>query len=127
MLLDTFKRFQLLLFFILCLTISLIVWIPQALITPIHPKTPLTLSSPPTLVVVWAPAALAILLSRVIEGKSGMQALFQSLRRWRVDTQWYLFVLLYPAAIWFLARAIDAMFGRALEFTVPILTHFPPD
>lgn len=79
------------------------------------------------LLAVWAPALSAILLSRVKEGKAGAQALFHPIRRWRVGIQWYLFILLYPVAIWFLARAIDAVFGRAFEFAIPILTYFPPE
>ena len=62
-----------------------------------------------------------------MEGKTGPQALFHPIRRWRVGIQWYLFILLYPAVIWFLARAIDTVFGHSFEFTMPILTYFPPE
>jgi membrane protease YdiL (CAAX protease family) len=45
-----------------------------------------------------------------------------------VGIQWYLFVLLYPAAIWLVARTIDAVFGLAYELAfMPILTYFGPE
>jgi membrane protease YdiL (CAAX protease family) len=121
------KRAQLPLFFLLCLIISWIVWIPQALARLCGTQTPFTRDSPLNLLAVWAPAVSAILLSRAMEGKTETQALFLSLRRWRTGIHWYLFILLYPAAIWFLARAIDYLFGRPFEFMPPILSYFPLD
>jgi len=121
------KRFQLPLFFILCLIISWAIWVPLAITALSDPQAPIAGGSPLNLLAVWAPALSAILLSRVTEGKTGPQALFHSIRRWRVGIQWYLFILLYPVTIWFLARAIDAVFGRAFEFAIPILTYFPPE
>jgi membrane protease YdiL (CAAX protease family) len=127
MLSDYVRRFQLPLFFLLCLIISWAVWIPQAVTKLSNPQTPFAGGSPLNMLAVWAPALSAILLSRVTEGKAGLQALSHPVRRWRVGIQWYLFILLYPAAIWFLARAIDTAFGRSFEFTIPILTYFPPE
>lgn len=126
MLSHSVKRFQLPLFFLLCLVISWTVWIPQAVTRLSNTQTPVAGGSPLNMLAVWAPALSAILLSRVMDGKAGLRALFHRLRRWRVAIHWYLFILLYPAAIWFLARAIDALFGRSFEFTIPILTYFPP-
>jgi membrane protease YdiL (CAAX protease family) len=127
MLSDYVKRSQLLLFSLLCLVIAWAIWIPQAVTKLSNPQTSFAGGSPLNLLAVWAPALSAILLSRVKQGKAGLQALFHPIRRWRVGIQWYLFILLYPAAIWFLARAIDAVLGRAFEFTIPILTFFPPE
>ncbi len=121
------KRFHISLFFLLCLIISWAIWIPQAIAKLSNPQAPIAGGSPLNILAVWAPALSAILLARVMEGKAGLQALFHPIRRWRVGIQWYLFILLYPAAIWFLACAIDAVFGRSFEFTIPILTYFPPE
>ena len=121
------KRFQLPLFFLLCLIISWAIWIPQAITKLSDPQAPIAGSSPLNMLAVWAPALSAILLSRMMEGKAGPQALFHPIRRWRVGIQWYLFILLYPTVIWFLARAIDTVFGQSFEFTIPILTYFPPE
>ncbi len=121
------KRAQLPLFFLLCLIISWIVWIPQALTKLNSIETPATGGSPLNILAVWAPALSAILLSRVMEGKSGPQMLFQSLRHWHVNIRWYLLVILYPATIWLLARAIDTMFGRTHVLVPPITIYFPSD
>ncbi len=121
------KRFQLPLFFLLCLIISWAVWIPQAVTKLSNPQTPFAGGSPLNMLAVWAPALSAILLLRMLKGKGGPQTLFRLIRRWRVGIQWYLFILLYPAVIWFLARAIDTVLGQSFEFTIPILTYFPPE
>jgi membrane protease YdiL (CAAX protease family) len=127
MLSDFVKRFQLPLFFALCLVIAWAIWIPQAVTKLSAPQTPFAGGSPLNLLAVWAPALSAILLSRLKDGKAGQQALFQPIRRWRVGIRWYLFILLYPAAAWFLARGFDALLGRAFELTIPILGYFPPE
>jgi membrane protease YdiL (CAAX protease family) len=127
MLSDRVKRIQLPLFFLLCLVISWAVWIPQAVTRLNDPQAPIAGGSPLNVLAVWAPALSAILLSRVMEGRAGLHAVFHPLRRWRVGIHWYLFILFYPAAIWFLARAIDFVLGRSFEFTIPIFTYFPPE
>ncbi len=118
---------KLALFFLMSLVISWAVWIPQAIAQLSNPQSSVAGSSPLNILAVWAPALSAILLSRVTEGKSGLQALFLSIRRWRIGIRWYLFTLLYPAAVWCLARAIDIMLGRDFDLSIPILTYFPPD
>lgn len=121
---NTFKRFYLPLFFLLCLIISWAIWVPQALTRLSDPQTPFAGESPWNLLAVWAPGLSAILVSRVMAGKAGPGALFRPVRRQRIGIGWYLFVLLYPAAVWLLARAVDALFGRSFEFTIPLLTYF---
>ena len=127
MLSDFIKRFRLSLFFLICLVIAWSTWIPQASKQLSNTQSPVAWSSPWNILAVWAPALSAILLLRITEGKSGSAALFQSFRHWRVCIELYLFILLYPAAIWFLARAIDFLVGLDFEFTIPILTYFPPE
>jgi membrane protease YdiL (CAAX protease family) len=121
---NTFKRFHLPLFFLLCLIISWAIWVPQALARLSDPQTPFAGGSPWNLLAVWAPGLSAILVSRVMAGKAGPGALFRPVRRQRIGIGWYLFVLLYPAAVWLLARAVDALLGRSFEFTIPLLTYF---
>jgi membrane protease YdiL (CAAX protease family) len=121
------KSYQLPLFFLLCLVIAWSIWIPQAINKLRAPQEPFASSSPINLIAVWAPALSALFLSQLKGGKAGLQALFGPIRRWRVGIGWYLFSMLYPAAIWFLARGIDALLGRSLSFTAPILTYFPPE
>lgn len=121
------KRFRLPLFFCLSLVISWAIWIPQAITRLSNPDAPIAGSSPLNVVAVWAPALLAILLSRVIDGRAALKLLLHPIRRWRVDIQWYLFILFYPSGIWLLARAVDALFGQSFTFTIPVFTYFPPE
>lgn len=121
------KRVRLPLFFVLCLIISWAIWIPQAIAKLSDPRAATASSSPLNVLAVWAPALSAILLSCMRGGKAGLQSLFHPTRRWHVGIQWYLFILLYPAAVWFLARAIDTVFGQPFDFTIPIFTYFPPE
>lgn len=127
MLTNSIKRFPLPLFFLLCLVISWAIWIPQAITKINNPDTPIGGGSPVNMLAVWAPALSAILLAVVINGKAGLRALLQPLKFWRVGARWYLFILLYPAVIWLVARPIDALFGHPFEHTIPILSYFPPD
>lgn len=124
---NTVKRLCLPLFFLLCLIISWAIWVPQALARLGDPETPFAGGSPWNLLAVWAPGLSAILLSRVMAGKAGPGALFRPVRRQRIGIGWYLFVLFYPAAIWLLARAVDALLGRSFTFTIPLLTYFPAE
>jgi membrane protease YdiL (CAAX protease family) len=121
------KRFQLPLFFLLSLIISWAVWIPEAAAT-LGNRDVVAGGGPLDALAVWGPGLAAILLSLLTAGKAGSRALFRPIRRWRIGIQWYLFVLLYPAAIWLVARAIDGVFGQSYELTfMPILTYFGPE
>jgi uncharacterized protein len=42
---------------------------------------------------VFGPAAAALIMLSVTEGKTGLRSLRQSLRQWRAPWQWYLFIL----------------------------------
>jgi len=127
MLSDFIQRFRLSLFFLMCLVIAWSVWVPQAIAQLRNSQSTVAGSSPWNMLAVWAPALSSILLLRVTEGKSGPTTLFQSIRFWRVGIGWYLFIFLYPAVGWFVARAIDFLLGHDLEFTIPLLAYFPPE
>jgi len=119
------KHFQLHLFFLLSLVISWAVWIPEAVATLGGRDASVAAGGPLGLLAVWGPGLSAILLSLMMAGKAGTRALFSPIRRWRVGIQWYMLVILYPAAILFIARATDAVLGRSYELTfMPILTYF---
>jgi membrane protease YdiL (CAAX protease family) len=45
------------------------------------------------------PSVSGILLTRVLEGRAGIRALFAQLFRWRVSLRWYLLLLLPPALV----------------------------
>jgi membrane protease YdiL (CAAX protease family) len=45
------------------------------------------------------PSVAGILLTRILEGRAGLRALFSRLFRWRVPSTWYLTLLLPPALV----------------------------
>jgi membrane protease YdiL (CAAX protease family) len=112
------------LFLFLCLIVAWSIWVPQALKSLRYPKTAMSGTGPADVLAVWAPALLAILMARVTEGRAGLTALISQLRRWRVGFHWYLFVLLYPGAVWWLSRGIDAVLGHPFHFTGPAYRYF---
>jgi membrane protease YdiL (CAAX protease family) len=121
------KRFRLPLFFLLCLVISWPIWIAKAVAFLDSGKVVLT-GGPLDALAVWAPGLAAILLSLLAGGRPGIGALLRPIRRWRVGIHWYLFVLLWPAALWFATLAIDTVLGRSYEPRfLPILDYFGPD
>jgi uncharacterized protein len=99
------------LFFVLSLTISWLIWVPQAAATlGLHVLT-IPLNSPLMLVAVWGPGLAAVLVALLAGGRTGLRSLFRPLRRWRVGAKWYLLVLLFPAMIWSLGRIVDMIRG----------------
>jgi membrane protease YdiL (CAAX protease family) len=121
------KRVQLPVFFLLCLSISWAIWIPEAIARLENRPTAAAGGGLADMLAVWAPALVGALLSLLTSGRAGWRALLQPLRRWRVGLHWYLFALLYPAAVWLAARGIDTLIGRTYAYSMPILTYFPAD
>ncbi|MEW6713156.1 MAG: hypothetical protein AB1403_25270, partial [Candidatus Riflebacteria bacterium] len=94
-------RYQILLFFLLTLVISWILWIP-ATIAKLHGE--ITVLAPEGFVggiARWAPGLVAILLSFLVSGKTGIGKLFQAIKIWRVGLFWYIFALFFQMIIFF--------------------------
>lgn len=108
------------LFFLLTLAISWAIWLPQAAAALGRPVAALPLDSPLMLLAVWAPGCAAALLALQAAGLAGLRALLRPLRIWRVGARWYLFALLFPAAIWLAGRGIDTLLGARYELRSPL-------
>lgn len=117
---------RLTLFFALTLAISWSVWVPMAVQKMTGKEAPT--GSPLNALAVWAPALAAVIALLVTKEREGVDRLFAQLKRWRTGVHWYLFALLYPAAIWFAAFGIDRLMGRSYPVTYFALAHlFKPE
>lgn len=91
------KPYSLVTFFVLAFGISWAVWVPSALASygflsfHIDPILSGGLGA-------IGPSLAALITTAIFEGRSGFSSLFKRLLTWRVGFQWYLFVLLWPAA-----------------------------
>lgn len=118
------KRYQILLFFLLTLTISWAIWIP-ATVAKIHGET--SVFAPEGLIggiARWLPGLVAILLSFLLSGRTGVAKLFQSIRIWRVGAAWYIFALLFQIVVFYGGKLIDARFGNLYEVSSPLYSVY---
>ncbi len=118
------KRLQLPAFFLLTLIVSWAIWVPLALAKVNGSGTASAAGSPVNLLAVWGPGIAAIVLSLAAGGGRAVRALFRPIRLWRVGPIWYLFALLYPAAVKLAAYGVDRALGRDYTLTFLPLAHF---
>ncbi|HET9487232.1 MAG TPA: CPBP family intramembrane glutamic endopeptidase [Chryseosolibacter sp.] len=51
------------------------------------------------LAMIIAPPVAGLLMTAIVEGKTGLKKLFQSMVRWKVNPRWYLSLLIFPALL----------------------------
>jgi len=104
------RRHPLVFFFLLVFIITWVVWVPRA-------------SGAPLGVVgqawTWAPAIAALLAAALTGGRDALRKLGSRLVRWRVGWQWYLVVILGPAAFSLAVAGIYALFGGSWAEAAP--------
>jgi len=118
------KRYQILLFFLLTLATSWAIWI-LATVAKIYGGT--SVLAPEGLIggmARWLPGLVAILLSFIIFGKSGIGNLFQPIRIWRVGLFWYIFALLFQIIVFYGGKVIDTLLGNFYEVTSPLYSVY---
>lgn len=91
-------------FFISSYAVAWIIWITVGRLYP-------SLLPPLALLGAWAPTLSAVLLTGVIDGKTGIRKLLRRGLYWRVGIQWYAIVLLAIALIGAAAIALHVAFG----------------
>jgi CAAX protease family protein len=69
--------------------------------------------------VVWAPAVAAILAAALTGGRAALRDLGERLVRWRVRWQWYVLVILGPAAFSLAIAGVYALLGGSWSAAVP--------
>jgi membrane protease YdiL (CAAX protease family) len=96
--------------FVLVFALTWVVWVPRA-------------AGVPTGVVgqlwTWVPAVGAVLAAALTGGRAALRQLIRRLLRWRVRWQWYVLVILGPAAFSLAVAGVYALFGGSWSATVP--------
>jgi CAAX protease family protein len=70
-------------------------------------------------VVVWAPAIAAVLAAALTGGRPAVRELGERLVRWRVGWQWYVVVILGPAAFSISVAGVYALLGGSWQAALP--------
>jgi membrane protease YdiL (CAAX protease family) len=104
------RRHPLVTFFLLAFGITWIVWVPQAAGVPVG-----VVGQAWT----WAPAIAALLAAALTGGRDAVRELGARLVRWRVGWQWYLVVILGPAAFSLAVAGVYALLGGSWSAATP--------
>jgi uncharacterized protein len=65
------------------------------------------------------PALAAVIVSQVVQGKTGVQNLLKGLLRWRVGLVWYIVAVLGSAVLLLAAQLITKLLGFSVTIAVP--------
>jgi uncharacterized protein len=104
------RRHPLLTFFLLAFAITWVVWVPRAAGAPLG-----VVGQAST----WAPAIAALLAAALTGGRAAVRDLGARLLRWRVGWQWYLVVILGPAAFSLVLAGVYTLLGGSWEVAAP--------
>src|SRR5690349_3262204 len=93
---------SLVIFFVLTYAVAWAFWLPvvraSAPLTPLH--------SALALAGTFAPSVVALTLTSLSQGRSGVRALLEPMLQWRVSTRWYLFAASYIAVVKIVAAVL---------------------
>jgi uncharacterized protein len=107
---QSMRRYPLVTFFLLAFAITWVVWVPRAAGASLgvvgHAWT-------------WTPAIAALLAAALTGGRDAMGELVARLVRWRVGWQWYLVVILGPAAFSLAVAGVYVLLGGSWAAAAP--------
>lgn len=117
---NTLRRYDPLVFFLMTLALTWVVWIPRAMGFPVGVVGRLW---------TWIPAITALGCAALLYGRAGVRDLGRRLVRWRVRWWWYPVVLVGPLVFSLIAAGIAMLLGQpwpavrpvALTLSVPAL------
>ena len=117
---NSFRRHDALVFYVLTLALTWVVWVPRAMGIPVGIVGQLW---------TWIPAITALVCAALLDGRVGVRDLGRRLVLWRVRWWWYPVVLLGPLVFSLLAAGIAVLFGdpwtavrpAALSLSIPAL------
>ena len=105
-----FRRHPLVTFLLLAFAITWVVWIPRASGAPLGAVGQAW---------TWAPAIAALLAAALSGGRAALRDLGARLVRWRVGWQWYLVVILGPAAFSLVVAGVYVLLGGSWAEAAP--------
>jgi uncharacterized protein len=117
---DRLGRYDALVFFLLTVALTWVVWIPRAMGTPVGVLGQLW---------TWIPAVSALACAALLNGAAGVRDLGRRLVLWRVGWWWYPIVLVGPLVFSLIIAAIAMLLGEpwpavrpeALTLSIPAL------
>jgi membrane protease YdiL (CAAX protease family) len=114
---QSIRRHPLVTFYLLAFGITWVVWVPRAAATQglLTSDLPIVVGQ----VWTWVPAVAAILAAALTGGRDAVRELGARLVRWRVGWQWYLVVILGPAAFSFAVAGVYALLGGSWAAAAP--------
>src|SRR5215212_5023805 len=104
------RRHPLVTFFLLVFILTWVVWVPRASGAPLG-----VLGQAWT----WIPAIAALLAAALTGGRAALRELGSRLVRWRVGWQWYVVVILGPAAFSLAVAGVYVMLGGSWAQAAP--------
>jgi membrane protease YdiL (CAAX protease family) len=108
--LELVRRRPLVVFFLLAFALTWAVWIPRAMGVDFGIIGRLW---------TWMAAAAAVLAAALTGGRTAVRQLFRRLLRWRVGWQWYVVVILGPAAFSAAIAAVYVLLGGSWSAAAP--------
>ncbi len=117
---SSLRRHDALMFYLVTLALTWVVWVPRAMGVPTGVVGRLW---------TWCPAVAAVVCAALLYGRSGVADLGRRLVLWRVRWWWYAIVLVGPLVFSLLAAGIAMLLGQpwsavrpaALTFSMPAL------
>jgi membrane protease YdiL (CAAX protease family) len=111
------RRHPLTTFFVLAFGITWVVWVPRAVGAQLGVVGQVS---------TWAPVIAALLAAALTGGRDAVKELGARLVRWRVGWQWYLVVILGPAAFSLAVAGVYTLFGGSWSAAAPLALREGP-
>jgi uncharacterized protein len=108
---NTLRRYDPLVFFLVTLALTWVVWIPRAMGFPVGVVGRLW---------TWIPAIAALVCAALLYGRAGVRDLGRRLVRWRVRWWWYPVVLVGPLVFSLIAAGIAMLLGQPWPAVRPV-------
>ena len=97
------RNHPLIAFFVLAYALAWSFWIPYAA------------GMSPNPVFAAGPLIAALIVTALIDGKSGLMALLSRMVRWRVELKWYAVALLLPLLVYLVAAFLNVLLGATVS------------